>query len=56
MKQQIMLESKEVRKILAKALAIPESNVAQLRYSLAIENMKQEEVEERIKRFLNDIS
>lgn len=49
MKQQVTLESKELREIVAKALGIPVPNVVQLRYSIAIEGYSAEEVERKIK-------
>lgn len=49
MKQQITLESKEVRKILARYLDIPEEQVIPLRYSYAIEGMTVEEIEDKLK-------
>ena len=48
MKTQVTLESKELRTIVAKALRIPEEQVIQLRYSIAIEGMSAEEIEKRI--------
>lgn len=49
MKQQITLESKEVRKIIARYLDIPEEQVIPLRYSYAIEGMTVEEIEDKLK-------
>ena len=48
MKQQITLESKELREIVAKALDIPEKQVVSLRYGIAIEGLSAEDVEQRI--------
>lgn len=53
MKQQITLESSELKEIVAKALGIPEKNVVQLRYSIAIEGIPAEEVERKIKALLD---
>ena len=53
MKQQITLESSELKEIVAKALGIPEKNVVQLRYSIAIEGIPAEEVEQKIKALLD---
>ncbi len=52
MKQQITLESAELKAIVAKALNIPEKNVVQLRYSIAIEGLSATEVEKKIKDLL----
>jgi hypothetical protein len=52
MKQVITLESKELKAIVAKALNIPESNVVQQRYSIAIEGLSPEEVDRKIKALL----
>lgn len=52
MKQQITLESAELKAIVAKALGIPEKNVVQLRYSIAIEGLSAEEIERKIKALL----
>lgn len=52
MKQQITLESAELKAIVAKALNIPEKNVVQLRYSIAIEGLSAVEVEKKIKDLL----
>lgn len=52
MKQQVTLDSKEIKAIVAKALGLPPALVVQLRYSIAVENMPPEEVEKRIKEFL----
>lgn len=49
MKQQITLESAELKAIVAKALKIPEKNVIQQRYSIAIEGFTAEEIERKIK-------
>lgn len=49
MKQQITLESKEVRKIIAQYLDIPVERVIPLRYSYAIEGMTVEEIEAKLK-------
>ena len=49
MKQQITLESAELKAIVAKALNIPEKNVVQLRYSIAIEGLSAVEVEKKLK-------
>lgn len=48
MKQQITLESKEVRTIIAKFLGIPEEQVVPLRYNFAIEGMSAEEIERKM--------
>lgn len=48
MKQQITLESKEVRTIIAKFLGIPEEQVVPLRYNFAIEGMSAEEIEQKL--------
>lgn len=48
MKTQVTLESKELKLIVAKALRIPEDQVVQLRYSIAIEGMAPEEIGKRI--------
>lgn len=48
MKQQITLDSKEVRKIIAKFLGIPEEQVVPLRYNFAIEGMSAEEIEQKL--------
>ena len=52
MKQQIILESAELKAIVAKALNIPEKNVVQLRYSIAIEGLSAAEIEKKIKDLL----
>ena len=52
MKQQITLEGSELRAIVAKALKVPDKQVVQLRYSIAVEGMSAEEVEKRLKEFL----
>lgn len=48
MKQQITLDSKEVRKIIAIFLGIPEEQVVPLRYNFAIEGMSAEEIEQKM--------
>lgn len=48
MKQQITLESKEVRKIIAKFLNISEEQVIPLRYNFAIEGITIEEIIKKI--------
>lgn len=48
MKQQITLDSKEVRKIIAKFFGIPEEQVVPLRYNFAIEGMSAEEIERKM--------
>ena len=48
MKQQITLDSKEVREIIAKFLGIPEEQVVPLRYNFAIEGMSAEEIERKM--------
>lgn len=48
MKQQITLDSKEVRKIIAIFLGIPEEQVVPLRYNFAIEGMSAEEIEQKL--------
>ena len=48
MKQQITLDSKEVRKIIAIFLGIPEEHVVPLRYNFAIEGMSAEEIERKM--------
>lgn len=48
MKQQITLDSKEVRKIIAIFLGIPEEQVVPLRYNFAIEGMSAEEIERKM--------
>lgn len=48
MKQQITLDSKELREIVACALKIPMEKVIQQRYSIAIEGISEEEIEKRI--------
>ncbi len=48
MKQQITLDSKEVRKIIAKFLGITEEQVVPLRYNFAIEGMSAEEIERKM--------
>lgn len=48
MKQQVTLESKEVRLIIAKFLNIPEEKVIPMRYSFAIEGLSPDEIEKRI--------
>lgn len=48
MKQQITLDSKEVRKIIAIFLGIPEEQVVPLRYNFAIEGMSAEEIERKL--------
>ena len=48
MKQQITLESKDVKKIIAKYLGIPEEKVVPLRYNFAIEGMSVEEIERKM--------
>lgn len=48
MKQQITLEGKEVRTIIAKFLDISEDQVIPLRYNFAIEGMTIEELERKI--------
>ena len=48
MKQQITLDSKEVRKIIAKFLGITEEQVVPLRYNFAIEGMSAEEIEQKL--------
>lgn len=52
MKQQITLESGELKAIVAKALDIPEKNIVQLRYSIAIEGIPAGDVERKIKELL----
>lgn len=49
MKQQVTLESKEVRLIIARYLGIPEEQVIPLRYSYAIEGLTVEEIEAKLK-------
>lgn len=49
MKQQVTLEGKEVRAILARFFGIPEERVIPLRYNFAIEGMSAEEIEKKIK-------
>ena len=48
MKQQVTLDSKEVRKIIAIFLGIPEEQVVPLRYNFAIEGMSAEEIERKM--------
>lgn len=48
MKQQVTLEGKEVRAILAMFFGVPEDRVIPLRYNFAIEGMTAEEIEEKI--------
>ena len=48
MKQQITLDSKEVRNIIAIFLGIPEEQVVPLRYNFAIEGMSAEEIERKM--------
>ena len=48
MKQQITLESKDVRCIIAKFLNIPEEKVIPLRYNFAIEGLTVEEIETKL--------
>lgn len=48
MKQQITLDSKEVRKIIAIFLGILEEQVVPLRYNFAIEGMSAEEIEQKL--------
>lgn len=48
MKQQITLESRDVRTIIAKFLEIPEEQVIPLRYNFAIEGMTMEEIEGKL--------
>lgn len=49
MKQQVTLESKEVRAIIARYMKIPVEQVIPLRYSFAIEGLTATEIEKRIK-------
>lgn len=48
MKATVTLESKEVRKIIARFLNVPEEAVVPLRYNFAIEGMSAEEIERHI--------
>lgn len=48
MKQQITLDGKEVRTIIAKYLGISEDQVIPLRYNFAIEGMTIQELEQKI--------
>lgn len=48
MKQQVTLDSKEVKTIIAKFLDVPEERVIPLRYNFAIEGLSAEEIEKRI--------
>lgn len=48
MKQQVTLEGKEVRTIIAKFFGIPIERVIPMRYSYAIEGMSPEEIEKKI--------
>ena len=48
MKQQITLDGKEVRAIIAKFLGIPEEQVVPMRYNFAIEGMSAEEIEQKL--------
>jgi len=48
MKQQVTLDGKEVRKIIAKFLGIAEENVIPLRYNFAVEGMNPEEIAKKI--------
>lgn len=48
MKTQVTLEGKDVRKIIAKYLEIPEERVIPLRYNFAIEGMSAEEIQRKI--------
>ena len=48
MKATVTLESKEVRKIIARFLNVPEEAVVPLRYTFAIEGMSPDEIERRI--------
>lgn len=45
MKSTVTLESKDVRKIIAKFLKIPEEDVIPLRYNFSIANMSAAEIE-----------
>lgn len=45
MKEQVTLESKEVRAILARFLNIPEEKVIPMRYGFAVEGMSAAEIE-----------
>lgn len=48
MKTQVTLEGKDVRKIIAKYLEIPEEKVIPLRYNFAIEGMDAAEIQKKI--------
>lgn len=48
MKQQITLESKDVRSIIAKFLDVPEEQVIPLRYNFAVEGFTIEEIERKL--------
>ena len=49
MKQQVTLENKEVREIIARYMKIPVEQVIPMRYSFAIEGLTAAEIEKRIK-------
>ncbi len=49
MKTQITLEGKEVRKLVAKALGIPEEKVIPMRYNFAIEGYSETEIKGMLK-------
>lgn len=48
MKVQITLDNKDVRKIIAKFLNIPEERVIPMRYNFAIDGMSQEAIQRKI--------
>lgn len=48
MKTQITLDSKEVRKLVARSLNIPEEKVIPLRYNFAIEGYSESEVQKML--------
>lgn len=48
MKEQVTLESKEVRAIIARFLQIPEDQVIPMRYGFAVEGMSAAEIARRI--------
>lgn len=52
MKMQVMLDGNELKAIVSKALNIPLENVKPTRYSIAVENMPAEEVDRKVKEYL----